>query len=273
MSKIKLSKRGLKEDSQEGKEVNISKATYNDKIRWLHEAVDKIEYHYKDKWGDICRCYCWLRDHDDDYVYIHIKDATYRMPYTLENNKVDIDTSNPVEVVSETTYTVVGVDESDESDEDSMVEKILKGITKHFGGTQKEGNPIETSKELMVIKKFEDEEMIVYEPLYTPPDTPDLVGESMSQETITKMVGDIKKKIEAGTMQANLFHKVPTDSFKWIDCFENPWPICMVGEQEVVKGQPVIVAKYSNAKAYEARKAGLLKGPSIGFRGKRRDVG
>jgi len=127
--------------------------------------------------------------------------------------------------------------------------------------------------EVHYIEKFQEEEMIAYEPLYCPPDVPDGEGEGMTESEIKKMVSNIKKKIEDGIMQANLFHKIPTKAFEWVDVFVNPWPTCKVGDQDVVKGQPVAVCKYHNKNAWELRKQGIIKGPSIeGTVGKKKEV-
>jgi hypothetical protein len=146
---------------------------------------------------------------------------------------------------------------------------------KYFG--KKEEDPlkdiIKQKDNHYYIEKFNNEEMISYEPLYTPPEVPDAEYEGMTEKESLKTVKNIKEKIENGTMKSNLFHKVPTKAFKWIDCFSNPWPSCIVGDQEVLKSQPVGVLKWNNEKAWELRKQNIIKGPSIeGKAGNKRKV-
>lgn len=115
----------------------------------------------------------------------------------------------------------------------------------------------------MIVNKYVEEKMIAYEPMYCPPNVADCVQDAMTEEEITKMVDNANKKIGDGTLKPYLFHKTPTEAFSFVKAFVNPWN-CTVGDHKIYEGQPVIVVKYHNKSAWELRKAGVIKGPSIG---------
>lgn len=115
----------------------------------------------------------------------------------------------------------------------------------------------------MIVNKYIEEKMIAYEPMYCPPNVADCVQDAMTDEEIVKMVDNANKKIADGTLKPYLFHKTQTDAFSFVKAFVNPWD-CVVGDQEIYEGQPVIVVKYKNKRAWELRKQGIIKGPSIG---------
>lgn len=267
MSKIILTKKAPSEGSQKTSEVDITKATYNDKIRWIHEAVDDIEYYYKDRWGEHCRCYIWLKDHDDNFLYVYIKDATYRMPYTMKGNSVEIDISNPVEVACETIYTEIA-----ESEDDTMVEKILKGIEKYFGGSSKE-TPKE--EDLRIVKQLQEDEMVAIEPLYINAHEPDGHSDTMDEVEIRKMVVNLNKAIDEKRIKSSLFHQtdengklIVSEGFEIVKAWVNEVD-SIIGESFVPEGQPIVKTQFKDKKLWEARKSGKLKGVSIGAKAKR----
>ena len=148
--------------------------------------------------------------------------------------------------------------------------KLMATIKKHFGGTTKEVEivPEVAPKAGMVMKQFDEEERIAYEPLYCPPDQADGHDEGMDEVEIVKMVDHINECIEGGVKLENLGHKVPiTKAFEYLSAFVSPWPECVVGDQTVLQGQPVLVVKYHNERAWELRKEGIICGPSIGGTG------
>lgn len=265
---IKLTKN---KQATEGPQVYINKATYNDKLQWMHRAVDEIEYYEKDSWGESCRCYCWMTDHDDQYIYVRIKSDTYRMPYTLKGNEVEIDTSSPVEVVAETVYTEV-VESEEGSEEDTMVEKILKGIDKYFGGSSKETPKAE---DLRIIKQLQEDEMVAIEPLYVNCNEVDGHGDSMDEVEIRKMVANLNKAIEEKRLKSSLFHQtdengklIVSEGFTVVKAWVNEVD-SMIGESFVPEGQPIVKTQFKDKKLWEARKSGKLKGVSIGAKAKR----
>lgn len=76
-------------EEQTEKEQDFDSMTASQKREILHSA-------YKQAFKD-----GWLEDYDDKYVYGTIKeyDALYKMPYTIVDGTVNIDTSNQVKVV------------------------------------------------------------------------------------------------------------------------------------------------------------------------------
>jgi len=235
----------------------------------------------------------WNVDFDPSKVYFDVeyyeyKDGkerwysqTYSVPYSIDGVTVSLG-NNPKRVEKETKYTELK-DKNPIFEEDgdinkekdsSWVEDIIERVFKKF----KKEDPIKDITKVQngdfYIEKFNEEKMISYEPLYTSPDVADAVGEGMTEEESLKMVKQMKEKIEKGVLEFNLFHKVKSESAEWVDCFSNPWPSCFVGEQEVLKSQPVGVLQWKNKEAWELRKQGIIKGPSIeGKAGNRRVVG
>ena len=76
-------------EEQSEKEQDFDSMTASQKREILHSA-------YKQAFND-----GWLEDYDDKYVYGTIKeyDALYKMPYTIVDGTVNIDTNNQVKVV------------------------------------------------------------------------------------------------------------------------------------------------------------------------------
>lgn len=148
--------------------------------------------------------------------------------------------------------------------------KFVAMIKKHFGGSNKE---VEEASEVvpktgMIIKQFDEEERIAYEPLYCPPDTADGHDEGMTKVEIVKMVDHINDCIDQGIKLENIGHKAPiTKAFEYKSAFVSPWPECTVGDTVVKEGQPVLIVKYHNQRAWELRKEGRICGPSIGGTG------
>ena len=259
---------------------DIEKSTANDVYRLLQNAIEEqflFENGYAniDDW-DYEFAYILVRYSEykgnDNYRYYSI---IYKVPYKLENSTITLGTEL-IKVERTTKYEDIkeknpllyedgNVNRSMEWVDDMInkaVDKIFK--RKKKDDDNREINDIVKEKDgKLYIEKFNDEEMISYEPLYVSPDVADAVGESMSEEESLKMVKQIKEKIEDGIMEFNLFHKVKSNAATWVDAFSNPWPSCFVGDQEVLKSQPVGVLKWNNEKAWGLRKAGVIMGPSI----------
>lgn len=191
----------------------------------------------------------------DDYGYVYTQYS-----YTITGNKASL-VGEGVEVVFKKVVEPATVPS------DTTMEKLLKALESIVGGSKKESVAFETN----VIKQFDEEERIAYEPLYSPPDVSDGAGEGMSEETIVKMVANVNKQIQNGVRLENLGHKVAITKGQWeyLEAFTSPWPECTIGDTVVVKGQPVLKVKYHNERAWELRKEGVIKGPSIGAHGKR----
>ena len=137
--------------------------------------------------------------------------------------------------------------------------KIFKFLSKYFGGS-------EDNSHLAVIKQFQEEEMIAVEPLYCLADEADAHKEGMTQETIRKMVDNFNTNID--NISGNISHVAMTDGFAPIKAWVNECE-CMIGDEYVPEGQPIVKVKFFNEVLWEARKAGELGGVSIGAKGKR----
>lgn len=252
------------------KEVEIEK-TYRDMESRLYQAVSKQINRKKN--DDCCYSYVWLRDWDDDFVYVSDDGEDYRYSYTKADDEmitIDLESGVEGELITNTSFSPK---RSSEDMEKQIESSVLKFFKKHFGGSTQESEPVEKSEEVMVIKQFDEEEMIAYEPLYTPPNTPDGHGEAMTADEIVNIVKDINELIAEGAPLENLSHGAPIkNAWKYQEAFVSPWPECLVGDTVVKKGQPVLVVKYNNERAWELRKEGRIKGPSIGGTGVRVEV-
>jgi len=250
----------------------VLKESSNDMRSYLRSAL-------KNKFGDNYDRYIYVLDFDpakgmvqfevSDYTSGNYKDAEFQVSYTMSSDvDVVIGDEDPVEVVRKSTYVPVSINSDNSSGITlSAITKTVKDTIKDMFSSTGSGDLKEFVKQSngsFFIEKFNNEEMVAYEPMYAAPGVGDSDAQAMSEETIKAMVDSANKGIADGTLKPNLFHKVNTDCFSFVKAFVNPWPNCTVGEQEVVKGQPVIVTKYNNEAAWELRKAGTIKGPSIG---------
>jgi hypothetical protein len=137
----------------------------------------------------------------------------------------------------------------------SFVEGLANLITKHFGSGQ---------TNLQQIIKFNDEKMIAIEPLYCKPLEPDLHGEGMTEEEIRKMVDNINTNIDK--ISGNIGHAFNTDGFYFLKAWVNECD-CVIGDEIVPEGMPIIKVQFVDNKLWELRKAGELSGLSIGALG------
>lgn len=267
---------------------DVEKRTFRDQERALREALTN-----KYGGGGVMGAtrFVYLEDFDNDFVYYEIDGNLYREGYTAADAQAEL-ADDAVEANRETLYIVEGevaevsiVERGlpDDKTPETTAGRFARWLNKHFGSEDASAPEFEVdpSKVPMaqdengkiVIKQFQEEEMVAYEPLYTPPDVPDAVGDSMEEHTIIDMVDQINKAIAEGRSLENLGHNVPIrKAWKYQEAFVSPWPSCMVGDTEVVKGQPVLVVQYHNERAWELRKEGRIKGPSIGCRGTFRKV-
>lgn len=119
-----------------------------------------------------------------------------------------------------------------------------------------------------VIVKFNEEEMIAIEPLYAMPMESDKHGEGMTALEIQKMVDNINKNI--AKIKGNIGHMVNTDGYHFVKAWVNPCD-CMIGEEFVPEGQPMIKVQFTDEKLWQMRKDGKLMGLSVGAVGSRRE--
>lgn len=253
------------------KQTKISKATYDDIRGYLSSAL-------REKFEDN-DSYVYAIDFDASFVYFELSDygggsyssKTYKLSYSVDGVNVTLGEEEPSHVVRESTYTETST--TDESTEKAISKTIVEAIKDGFKSLMQSSNTNayaslksfnKDASGAYRIDKFNSELQISYDPLYCYPGVADSDGEAMSEETIIKMVESLNKGIKAGTVKPNLFHKVNTYSFEFVEAFVNPWPSCFIDNTMVMKGQPVLVTHYKNKAAWELRKAGVLMGPSIG---------
>lgn len=117
-----------------------------------------------------------------------------------------------------------------------------------------------------VIKQFTEEKMEAIEPLYCLADTADAHKEGMTEQHIRKMVDNFNTNIS--NVKGNIAHIAMTDGFHPLKAWVNECD-CMIGDEFVPEGQPIVKMKFTNEKMWEARKSGVLGGVSIGAKGKR----
>ena len=141
----------------------IKKATEGDKRDRLSDAV---YYQNPDE------RYTYLKDYDDNFLYISSDSTTYKVPYTYsEDTRPVIDFDNKVEVVMGTEVLEVM-----QSVDKSLLDKFLSA----FSGTESKGIP--------VLKQFDELEYTTLEPLYVAANEVDGVGDTLSVEDTYGMV-------------------------------------------------------------------------------------
>lgn len=276
--------KNVKKKLIESSDDAVEKATYKDIKKLLENSVkehfvfENGSLSYIDFDQEFCYLYCSFYEYKNDRERCY--DITYKLPYTIKDVTVFLGTEL-VKVEKITQYKEVE-DKAPQVYEDGnvnrsmeWVENIVEKVLKRFKREESQDSNVAKEKDgCYYIEKFKEEEMKSWEPIYCPPNTSDADGEGMTEEEITKMVKNIKDKIDSGTMEFNLFHKVRSNVAEWVDCFSNPWPECYVGDHKVEKGQPVGVLQWKNKAAWEMRKAGRILGPSVeGKSGNKRKVG
>lgn len=229
----------------------LNKTLTRDKERAIQTAL-RNKYKGRETYPYICEI-----DEDKSEAYFEIWDdgvyKVFAINYTL-NSDATVATliGEETEVILQSEYR-----EIEKSKEDSIVEKVIAGITKYFGGTNK-SNPV------IITKQFEDEQMIEVAPMYIHPDEIDGHGDAYATpEEVYKMVDNFNEALKDGYVTANKFHNESTDEFKILKAWVNECD-CMIGENLVKEGQPIVKVQYLNKDAWQKRKSGEYGGYSIG---------
>lgn len=156
--------------------------------------------------------------------------------------------------------------------EDSIVQKILKGITDHFSGSKT--HKVVSDLPDVILKQFEDDQMVEIGQLYVSPMDIDAHNDTMTACEIVKMVDSVNAAINAGTLKANYDHQkdesgafASTEDFSFIKAFVAECD-CTIGGNYVPEGTPLLKAKYHNVDVWKARKEGGYTGWSIGAKAK-----
>lgn len=135
----------------------------------------------------------------------------------------------------------------------------------------------ESPSVMNVVKQFDEEEMVAIEPLYINVGEADAHGDGISDEELDKLIDNFNKNIS--NIQGNIHHSYMTDGFKPIKAYRMPMTV-YVGNPDnphemvmIPEGQPVVKVKFTDneigKKLWEKRKSGVLRGVSIGAKGKR----
>lgn len=234
--------------------TTLIKNTNNDKRELLSKA---LRSHCKEK--EERECYVYLSDFDDTYIYFSKEtydggytEYQYKLHYSITDIVNITFSGEPQRVERLTEYKDI---DTEEEVSKSFLESVIKGLGKHFGGSNKDV--------LSVIKQFNDEEMIAVENLYILPNTVDGQGDTIDLEETHNLVKSFNEANQDGTLQSSLFHGHKSQAFKVNKAWVNPYE-CMIGETVVPEGQPLCEIQFSNKKAWELRKSGKLMGLSIG---------
>lgn len=236
-------------------DVNIKKNTAQDKLYLLADAIQNVfEVNGVREWA-------WYQDHDDSHIYFQIwcpvkeRYCSWAIGYAYSEGIVTL-SEEVEEVVQLTEWKRVQVPPS-EVEKSQMSEKTLfSWLDKYFS----------KKSQVEVLKEYSDEEMVSIEPIWRPANEVDLHGDTIDLIEVRKMVDNINKKIENGTLKAGLFHTHETEVFKW----QRAWvqeADAQLGETFVKAGTPLISAKWFNKKAWEDKKSGKLMAPSFGAKG------
>ncbi|WP_421269458.1 XkdF-like putative serine protease domain-containing protein [Aeromonas veronii] len=129
---------------------------------------------------------------------------------------------------------------------------------------KKSSNPAKLNSSKVEIKKFNEEQMIAIEPLYCKPMECDSHNQGMTEEEIRKMVDNINANIHK--ISGNIGHVFNTDGFYFVKAWVNECE-CMIGDEFVSAGQPIIKVQFTDETLWSMRKTGQLQGLSIGALG------
>lgn len=227
----------------------LNKMLADDKRRALSTALKKLNKSF------------YVLDYDQDELVVYFEDwedgtyTAYKTSYTANEDYTEITLdSNFTDV--EVTYNTEYIEKMSES----LTQKVLSGIVKHFGATHSDKTSIP------ILKALDDEKMIAYEPLYIEPDGIDGHGWTASGEVLRAMTESCDKAIKEGRLLAKYDHGEVTNDFHFIKAFTMECD-CYIGEHFVPEGQPMIKSQFTDKDAWEKRKTGVLKGVSIGAKG------
>lgn len=177
-------------------------------------------------------------------------------------------------------------DEKEAYEIDELREELLEDVEDKFEMAEKEKLWVETVhasadqvyKDEMgsvVIKAFDEEKMVSYDPLYVNVGESDVHGDGITDEQMDKLVENINTKIKDGVLKAMIHHSYPTEGYHYVKASRMPMdafienPLAEGGKIKIEEGQPILKTQFTNKVLWEKKKAGVLKNPSIGGKGKR----
>lgn len=117
---------------------------------------------------------------------------------------------------------------------------------------------------MLVIKQFNEDEMIAIEPLYTAVGELDAHGDYIAtMDDMRGFVAALNKANEEGVLQSSLFHIHKTQGFKLNKAWVNECE-CSINGTPVKTGMPLAEIQFLNKDLWELRKKGTITGLSIG---------
>lgn len=230
---------------------NITKMSINDIFMQLRNKLESSEYGYG---------YVYDVDLDKGVAYVSVwSDGRefYAYDFVINGSFVEVNTDSRREVVPTTNW--------EEKPEEPLTMSKMKAFFKNFF------QPTKKEESLVVVKQFDEEEMVAVEKLYIVPNTFDAHEHTISEDDTEAMVKSFNDQITKGKLKSSLWHTHETTVFKTIRAWVNPID-CMIGETFVPRGQPLCENKFFNKAAWEDRKKNVLAGVSIGCKAKLVDV-
>ena len=155
-------------------------------------------------------------------------------------------------------------DRDDEEDDEDETEDILK-------------DELLEDETLQIVKQFDEEKMVAIEPLYINVGEADAHGDGITEEELEKLIENFNANI--ANIKGNIHHTKMTDGFYPVKAYRLPMDV-YVGNPEdkeslvkIPEGQPIVKVQFCDTeigkKLWEKRKSGVLRGVSIGAKGKR----
>lgn len=192
----------------------------------------------------------------------------------IKPDKVNKD-DDEEEELEELREELLGDDDESDIDEDEEIELVGKeklwAETVHASEDQIYKNELGT----VVIKAFDDDKMISYDPLYVNVGESDVHGDGISDEELDKLVANINQKIKDGELKSKIHHTYDTDGYHYLKASRMPMdayienPLAEDGKIMIAEGQPILKTQFTSMAMWEKKKSGMLKNPSIGGAGKR----
>lgn len=283
--------------------IRLQKNTANDKRNILREGLRKFNsgdsYNYLRDYDDEFvyferEVYTSGHESIDGWVSGFYEETLYRVSYTYSGTTVSFGAAAE-EVVALTEYKVVD-DKTTDATDVSITEPTVVGaqpatvkpmvapapvaINSTQAGaavalefTQKSlttlvadivKSALGKEKSLPVMKQFNDEKMVSYEPLYIAAGEVDGVGDTYLREDVDFMVKSFNEANTAGDIQPALFHKHATGAFTINKAFVNEFDVVTPDGTHIPEGQPIAEIQFVSKAAWQARKDGDLMGLSIG---------
>ncbi len=168
-------------------------------------------------------------------------------------------------------------EDDDEEDLDDDFEEELDDDEEEDEDDPEEDEDILKEDSLNIVKQFDEEQMIAIEPLYINIGEADAHGDGITEEELDKLIDNFNQNIK--NIKGNIHHAKMTDGFYPVKAYRMPMDV-YVGNPNVKdslikipEGQPIVKVQFCDTpigkKLWEKRKAGVLKGVSIGAKGKR----